>query len=110
MTLKLLASAGLVAALGLSPVAFAQQRSAPAQGGQMPGMSGTPGMNMQGSDRADMMARCADMRRQMQQGTHQNTPGMADMMRRCDEMDRGMGTMPMGTGNPTAAPPATRSR
>lgn len=77
------------------------------QGGQ-PGMQGH---SMQGTDMQAMMAQCADMRRQMAQGTHANTPGMTEMMSHCDEMDRDMGGMPgMGSAGPTAPPAATRSR
>jgi hypothetical protein len=75
------------------------------QGHSMPGHA-----MMQGQDMQTMMAQCADMRRQMAQGTHPNTPGMAQMMAHCDEMDRSMGGMSgMGSGA-TTAPAATRSR
>lgn len=113
----ILALAGLV----LLPAACAQQpapsttATAPANA-PMQGMSGMSGMdhmsgmnNMSGSDHMAMMTQCADMRRQMAQGTHQNTPGMAQMMQHCDEMDRSMGAMPMGQAN-TPAPASTRSR
>jgi hypothetical protein len=120
-----LLKAALVAAVGFVPVACAQQGSQPAVQGMnssaqsMPGMSGMSGMQghnmpghtmMQGQDMQTMMAQCSDMRRQMAQGTHPNTPGMAQMMAHCDEMDRSMGSIPgMGSGS-TAAPAATRSR
>lgn len=69
-----------------------------------PAMAGMPGQ-----DHMAMMAQCADMRRQMAQGTHSDMPGMADMMRHCDEMDRSMGGMATAPGS-TAAPAATRAR
>lgn len=103
----LIGALALLAACAQQPTQPAPQAAAPSQGTGMPGMSGTSGM--QGQDHAAMMAQCADMRRQMAQGTHQNMPGMAEMMRHCDEMDRSMGGMPMGSGS-TAAPAATRSR
>lgn len=110
----------IVATLAFLPVACAQQGSQPvSQGmtssaqGNMPGMSGMSGMQGHdmsghsmmggGGDLQAMMAQCADMRRQMAQGTHPNTPGMAQMMAHCDEVNR------MGAGSP-AAPAATRSR
>ena len=104
---KPLLHVALVATLGLLPAACAKQAS---QSGT-PGMSGMQGHDMQGMDMQAMMNQCADMRRQMGQGTHPNTPDMAPMMSRCDEMDRSMGAMP-GTGSsaPAAAPAATRSR
>lgn len=99
-----LALLGACAQQAAAPAPIASQVTAPPQGSGMSGMSG-----MQGQDHAAMMAQCADMRRQMAQGTHRDMPGMAVMMRECDEMDRSMGGMPMGAGS-TAAPAATRSR
>ena len=86
----------LIASLGLLPAACAKQ----------PDQSGMQGMDMQ-----TMMKQCADMRQQMAQGTHSNSPEMAQMMAHCDEMDRSMGGMPGKTSSaPAAAPAATRSR
>ena len=83
----------------------------------MSGMSGMQGHAMPGHDMSGgqdmqaMITQCADMRRQMAQGTHPNTPGMAQMMAHCDEMDRNMGGMPgMGATSSAPAPAATRSR
>lgn len=97
----------LLAACAQQQSPGASQAAQPSPSGGMPGMGAMPGM--QGQDHAAMMAQCADMRRQMAQGMHQNMPGMGDMMRHCDEMDRSMGGLPMGPGS-TAAPAATRSR
>ena len=71
---------------------------------QLPAMAAhtMPDMDMQG-----MMSQCADMRRQMAQGTHPNMPDMASMMAHCDAMDH---SMPMPSSGPSAAPAATRSR
>jgi len=89
-----LRAAALISALGLVP-AYAQ----PAD------RSGMQGAGMQA-----MMSQCADMRRQMAQGAHSNTPDMTKKMARCDEMDRGMGSMRgMGSPAPAGAPPATRA-
>ncbi len=117
--------AALVAAVGFVPVACPQQGSQPAAQGMnssaqsIPGMSGMSGMQghdmsghimTQEQDMQTMIAQCSDMRRQMAQGTHPNTPGMAQMMAHCDEMDRSMGSMPgVGSGS-AAAPAATRAR
>ncbi len=100
-----------IGVIGLFPAARAQP---PSQSG-MQGMSGmqgqstagTQGHNMQGMDMKTMMNKCADMRRQMAQGTHQSTPDMKQMMARCDAMDHSMGSMP---GMGSTAPAATRSR
>lgn len=107
--------AALIAGVGLLPIACAQQPNSPAaqtapptQGSGMSNMSGMNGMLGMGQDHAAMMSQCADMRRQMAAGSHQNSPvGMADMMRHCDEMDQSMGKMP---GMAAPAPAAMRSR
>ena len=99
---KTLLQAAFIAALGVLPAACAK----PAE--QSDGMSGMQGHSMQGMDMQTMMNQCADMRRQMAQGTHPNTRGMNQMMAHCNEMDYSMGNM-AGMGS-TAAPAATRSR
>lgn len=108
---KTLLRASFIGALGLIPAACAQPSSQSGMQG-MPGMSGqsmtgTQGHSMQGMDMQTMMNQCADMRRQMVQGTHQNTPDMNQMMAQCDAMDRSMGSMP---GKGSTAPATTRSR
>lgn len=98
---KALARVASLVAIGSLPLACAQPSN----------QSGMQGRSTQSADMQTMMNQCADMRRQMAQGTHPNTPEMAQMMRQCDEMDRSMGSMPaMGSPASTAAPPATRSR
>ncbi len=116
---KTFARTAFIAAIGFLPVACAQPSSQPATQGMssgnqgmsgMSGMSGMQGHDMQGMDMQAMMKQCADMRQQMAQGTHQNTPDMSQMMAHCDEMDRSMGSMP-GMGSSTStAPAATRTR
>ena len=104
---KALLQTAFIAAIGLLPVACAKQAD---QSG-MQGMSGMQGHSMQGMDMQTTMNQCADMRRQMTQGTHPNTPDMAKMTAQCDEMDRSMSTMPgMNSAAPAMAPAATRSR
>lgn len=75
-----------ILAIGFLPAACAQPNSQPAAQGMsggnqgmsgMSGMSGMQGHDMQGMDMQSMMKQCADMRQQMAQGTHQNTPEMA---------------------------------
>ena len=105
---KKLLHAAFIGAIGLLPAACAQPSS---QSG-MQGMSGqsttgTQGHSMQGMDMQTTMNQCADMRRQMAQGTHPNTPDMNQMMTQCDTMDRSMGTMP---GMTSVAPAVTRLR
>lgn len=105
---KTLLQTALIAAVGLLPAACANMQ---ADQSGMQGMSGMQGHSMQGMDMQAMMNQCADMRRQMAQGTHANTPDMTTMMAQCDEMDRSMSTMPgMNSAAPAAAPAATRSR
>lgn len=116
---KTLLRAAFIAAVGMLPAACAK----PADQSGMQGMSGMqdmsnmPGHDMQGTDMQAMMTQCADMRRQMAQGTHPNAPNMAKMMAHCDAMDRSMGSMPgmgsmpaMSSPVPADAPPATRAR
>lgn len=108
---KMLLRATFSGAIALVPAACAQPSSQSGMQG-MSGMQGqstaaTQGHNMPGMDMQTMMNQCADMRRQMAQGTHQNTPDMNQMMTQCDAMDHSMGSMPsMGS----TAPAATRSR
>ena len=100
-----------ISAIGLFPAACAQPSSQSGMQGMsgMQGQSttGTQGHSMPGMDMQTMMNQCADMRRQMAQGTHQNTPDMNQMMAQCDAMDRSMGSMP---GMGSTAPADTRSR
>lgn len=115
MLYRSLRNAALLSALGFLPSACAEQ-SRPSANQGMSGMSGMqehamPGHAMGGQDMQAMMAQCADMRRQMGQGSHPNRPDMAQMMARCDAMDRSMSGMPgMGTTGSAPAPAATRSR
>ena len=97
-----------VAALLTLPVAAHAQQG---------GMQNMPGMTMQGrgttggttgmTNMQSMMSHCADMRRQMAQGTMTSGPDMADMKSQCDQMDRQRGNMP---GMGAQAPAGTRSR
>ncbi len=99
MTLTRTLRATCVVALGLLPVACAQQPQPPATSG----MSTMPGMaahDMAGMDMQTMMNHCAQMRQATSQG-RQLAPNMQAMMAQCDQMDRGM-TM--------GAPAATLSR
>jgi len=93
--------AAFIAAIALLPIACTKPTD----------QSGTQGHSMQGMDVQTMMNQCADMRRQMAQGTHPNTPDMNQMMARCDQRDRSMGNVQGGDSSaPAAAPAATRSR
>lgn len=108
---KTLLHIALIGAIGLLPAACAQ----PSNQSGIQGMSGMQGQSTAGArgrdrhgmDMQTMMNQCADMRRQMAQGTHPNTPDMNQMMAQCDAMDRSMGSTP-GVGS--TAPAATRSR
>lgn len=90
---------GTVLAVALATAAHAQQ-----QGGQQGGRSGMQGHDM--SNTQSMAGHCADMRRQMAQGTMSSGPDMATMKAQCDQMDR----QPGATGGHTPAPGGTRSR
>jgi hypothetical protein len=126
---KRLSGLALTAALGLVPAACAQQDSPPAMAGMsgMQGQQGTSGVNirsaadgramgnMQGHDMSGMdmqtiMNRCADMRRQMAQGTMSSAPDMQRMMAQCDQMDRQMGGGMGGGGHQMPMPGTSRSR
>jgi hypothetical protein len=83
------AGLAVLAATGLAACAPQQQTRPAAASGQ--GMSGVQGHSMAGMDHQAMMAQCADMRRQVQQGGRL-TPDMQQMMAHCDQMDRSMGS------------------
>jgi hypothetical protein len=73
------------------PAAPSGRATAGSQGMQGQGMSGMQGHSMAGMDHQAMMAHCAQLRQQVQQGGRLS-PEMQQMMAHCDQMDRSMGS------------------